>query len=78
VPFLYWLILHTIFEIVENTHMGMYIINTYMGFWPGGKPKADTIKNCFGDTLGAVFGWLSAYYVDKVGNKYGWYQLHSK
>ena len=31
-----------------------------------------------GDTIGTVIGWLSAYLVDQIGNKYGWYNLHIK
>jgi len=60
-----WLILHTIFEIVENTQMGMNIINKYIVFWPGGKQNADSIINNVGDTLGAALGWLSAYYFSR-------------
>ena len=45
--------------------MGMNIINKYITFWPGGKPRADTIINSFGDTIGAVIGWISAYYLVK-------------
>ena len=66
-------LLHIIFEIVENSNMGMHIINKYMVFWPGGKPTPDTITNIIGDNLGAILGWLSAYYLDILGNKYGWY-----
>ena len=71
-------ILHTIFEFLENTQMGVNIINNYIVFWPGGKPKSDTIINSIGDTFGAILGWLSAYYLDKLGNNYGWYTLHIK
>ena len=71
-----WFILHTIFEFVENIHIGMNIINKYIVFWPGGKPKSDSIINIIGDTSGAMFGWLSAYYLDQLGNKYNWYNLH--
>ena len=49
-----------------------------MLFWPGGKPKSDTVINSMGDTFGAIMGWISAYYLDKIGNKYGWYNLHIK
>ena len=56
----------------------MNIINKYIVFWPGGKPKSDSIINIIGDTFGAIIGWLSAYYVDKLGNKYGLYNLHIK
>ena len=71
-------IVHTIFEILENSSFGMNIINNYMPFWPGGKPKSDSVINVIGDTFGALFGWLSAYYLDKKGNEYGWYNLHIK
>lgn len=73
-----WIILHTIFEMVENTETGIKIINKYMTIWPGGKPKADSLVNSIGDTFGAILGWLSAYYLDKLGNKYKWYDLHIK
>jgi len=71
-----WLLLHTLFEIIENTAFGISFINTYFTFWPGGKPKPDYIINIFGDTLGALFGWISACYLDNIGNKYGWYKQH--
>ena len=72
-------ILHTLFEIIENTKFGMNIINNYITFWPGGKPKSDTIINNIGDTISAIMGWLSAYYLDKIGNQYNWYDkaIHS-
>ena len=55
----------------------MYIINKWMPFWPGGKPKADSNMNSLlGDNIFAILGWLSAYYLDKLGNRYGWYALH--
>ena len=73
-----WFVLHTIFEFLENTQAGMNLINKYIIFWPGGKPKADSIINIIGDTSGAIIGWLSAYCLDKLGNKYGWYTLHIK
>ena len=73
-----WFILHTIFETLENTQIGIHIINKYIVFWPGGKPKPDSIVNIIGDTFGAMFGWLSAYYLDQLGNSYGWYTLHIK
>ena len=69
ISLLNWVILHTIFEIFENTQMGMNIINQYIVFWPGGKPESDTSINSVGDTFGAVLGWLTAYYLDK------WYKL---
>ena len=76
INFLNWIILHTIFEIIENTNIGMRIINQYIKLWPGGKQKSDTFINSLGDTMGTILGWLSAYFIDKLGNKYGWYNLH--
>jgi hypothetical protein len=78
IPLLNWFVLHTIFEVLENSQMGINFINNYLVFWPGGKPKPDSILNVIGDTYGAIIGWLSAYYLDKIGNKYGWYTLHIK
>ena len=78
ISLLNWVIWHTIFEFLENTQMGVNIINKYIVFWPGGKPKSDTIINSVGDTFGAVVGWLSAYYLYKLGNNYKWYALHIK
>jgi len=78
ISLLNWFILHTIFEITENTQTGINFINKYIVFWPGGKTKPDSIINIIGDTSGAILGWLSAYYLDKKGNKYGWYDLHIK
>ena len=65
ISFTWMLILHTIFEILENTETGVFIIDNYITYWPGGKGKADTIINRVGDTIGAIIGWISAYYVSK-------------
>lgn len=51
-------ILHTIFEIVENSKIGMHIINTYFKIWPGGKPSADTVVNIISDILISLLGWI--------------------
>ena len=76
ISFVNLIILHTIFEFVENTQVGIDFINKYFVFWPGGKPKKDSFINIIGDTIGALSGWLAAYGLDKLGNKYGWYDLH--
>jgi len=73
-----WFIIHTIFELLENTEIGLNIINKYIIFWPGKKPQLDSIINIIGDTIGGLLGWLSAYYLDQLCNKYGWYPLHIK
>ena len=70
------IIIHTIYEIIENTNLAMNFINKYIKYWPGGKSYSDKIINIIGDTFFALLGWISAYYLDKLGNKYGWYSLH--
>ncbi len=78
VSFVHLIILHTLFEIIENTAIGIKFINKYFTFWPGGKAYPDNIINRVGDTLGAIVGWGSAYYLDKLGEHYGWYTRHIK
>jgi hypothetical protein len=62
---LLWLIIHILFEVIENTNKGIYIINNYLLFWPGGKPKSDSIINSIGDTVFGIVGWYIAYLFDK-------------
>ena len=68
-------ILHTLFEYLENTANGIFFINKYLFFWPGGKSKPDLIINRVGDTFAFIFGWISSYYLDFIGNKYYWYRI---
>jgi hypothetical protein len=61
ISLLWLLVLHTLFEVVENTERGMMIINTYVPFWPGGKTHPDSIVNRIGDTVYSVLGWVVAH-----------------
>jgi hypothetical protein len=72
IGFIQLLIIHIIFEISENTIYGIYIINNYLTFWPGGKSYSDTKINSLGDTISSCIGWLCAYYIDILGLKYNW------
>ncbi len=63
VSFWAFFVLHTVFELAENTGAGMQFINTYISIWPGGKPHADSILNMIGDTLYGVLGWFLADYL---------------
>jgi len=76
VSFFQWIIIHSIFELLENTDIGMKTINQLISFWPGGKPYADGWMNQIGDTIGALLGWLSSYYLDKIGAENKWYEKH--
>ena len=71
-----WFVIHTIFEVVENTKMGIDFINKF-SFWPGGKPEADSLTNSIGDTIGGMLGWVSSYAICKIGTKKGWYDFSS-
>tara|TARA_B110000967_G_scaffold138559_1_gene141468 strand:- start:2130 stop:2402 length:273 start_codon:yes stop_codon:yes gene_type:complete len=57
-----WFIIHLLFEYLENTHIGMKLINT-LPIWPGGKDKVDNMINRTGDQVYAVVGWFLAYMV---------------
>ena len=76
ISFEVWILLHIVFELTENTESGMKIINTYLKFWPGGKPKPDTTINSLGDVISGAAGWLVAYKLDELGDKFGWYEGH--
>ena len=59
--------IHILFEYIENTSIGMDIINTYfIGWWPGGKTHPDNLFNSASDTLFTSLGWLISYKLDKV------------
>ncbi len=62
VSFLYWFIIHFLFEYIENTENGMYFINK-IKLWPGGKEKSDYMINRLGDQFYASIGWIIAYFV---------------
>lgn len=72
----FWMtvLLHIVFEYVENTTQGMWVINEYVTMWPGGKPYADSIRNRIGDTLFSALGWLVAAWLNKLGEQWGWYK----
>ena len=71
------IISHIIFEIIENTQIAITLINKYIyKISPMRKNYPDSYINRHGDTIGAIIGWLSAYYLDKIGNKYQWYKKH--
>ena len=69
IPILTWFVLHTMFELIENTQQGIYFINNYITLWPGGKPRPDSIINSIGDTIFSLLGWIIAYYTDLWGKK---------
>lgn len=59
------LIIHTIFELLENTVEGIKLINKFK-YWPGGKDRADAPINMVGDTISVALGWAVAYLLNNV------------
>lgn len=78
VPISLWVLIHSLFEFSENTELGVHTINTYLKFWPGGKPTSDSIENIIGDTISALVGWIIAYQLDIYGTKKKWYNLETR
>jgi hypothetical protein len=72
ISFKWWMLIHVIFELIENTKTGMKLINKF-AYWPGGKPYADSSINMIGDNLFAAFGWLIAFGVNRISDKYNLY-----
>lgn len=77
------LMIHILFEITENTTIGMYIINQYfvgksIFSWPGGKNVPDSVINIFGDNISFILGWYLAKLLDEYGSDRGWYLKHIK
>ena len=57
----HFIILHSSFELFENSPIGIEIINTHFkDIWPGGKSGSDSIYNSIGDTVFASLGWYLA------------------
>lgn len=74
VSFFWSLVIHTLFEWLENTQTGMRFINvTLGGIWPGGKPAADAMINRVGDTVTFALGWVVSDALDRIGTLRGWY-----
>ena len=74
--FIRFLIIHTAFELLENTTIGIIFLNSisnsvrpYGLKWPGDKRYSDSKQNIIGDTIGGVVGWYVAYLVDEYGKK---------
>lgn len=75
IPLLIWIALNFLFEVIENSKVGMALINE-LPIWPGEKRFADSALNIAGDILSATLGWIVAYYLDYLGNKYKWFDIN--
>jgi hypothetical protein len=60
------IVLHILFEFIENTPIGMNLINIYfIGWWPGGKTHPDNLKNRISDVVFTGLGWGLAWFISK-------------
>ena len=80
IPFVTALTLHVIFEIIENTNIGMNFINKYFihqGYfsWPGGKNYSDSLINTIGDNVFFILGYVISYYADIYAVKNKWSKI---
>ena len=67
ISFCITIIIHIMFEFVENTQVGMDFINTYFTlWWPGGKTHPDNLLNRTSDTIFTGIGWIVAYKLDRM------------
>ena len=67
ISFFITILFHILFEFIENTSIGMNLINTYfLQWWPGGKTHPDNFLNRTSDTIFTGLGWLTAYYFDII------------
>lgn len=69
IPLFWWIILHTLFEIVENSPKGIRFIDTKLKFWPGGKKSSDTLINSFSDLIFTIIGFVFAFKLDLIYKK---------
>jgi hypothetical protein len=61
------IIVHILFEFIENTPIGMQFINTYfIGWWPGGKTHPDNLLNRTSDVVFTGLGWGISYWLDMI------------
>lgn len=78
ISFINGILVHALFEYLENTNYGVSLINKYIiepGYfhWPGEKHKPDALINMLGDNVFFAIGWVIAYILDFIGTKRGWY-----
>ena len=63
-----WVIIHTLFEIIENTSYMVHFIDKYLTIWPGGKTHPDAVINSVGDVFFGTVGFIFAQQLDKFYN----------
>jgi len=65
IPLFILIIIHILFEFIENTPIGMNFINSYLiRWWPGGKSHPDNLLNKSSDVIFSGIGWIISKYID--------------
>jgi len=64
IPLFWWIIIHTLFEIIENSPKGVRFIDTKLKFWPGGKKSPDNLYNSISDLIFSIIGFIFALKLD--------------
>jgi len=66
IPLFWWFVIHTLFEIVENSPIGIKFIDTKLKFWPGGKKSSDNLINSISDLVFSIIGFILALKLDSI------------
>lgn len=73
-----WFFLHLLFELIQNGSKYYGYINIDVGLpilQPPDTTGPDHLINSLGDQTFAMTGWILAYYIDKLGKEYNWYNV---
>mgnify|MGYP000574701676 CR=1 FL=1 len=54
-----------LFELFQNSSLGIRLINKYIPFWPRAKPEPESIVNVCGDIFFSILGWKVAELLDE-------------
>ena len=62
ISFSQWFLLHVIYELFQNSPIGIWFINNIITIWPGGKLYYDSYTNMIGDQFYSMIGWIFTHY----------------
>ena len=54
-----------LFELFQNSSIGINLINKYIPFWPKAKPEPESMVNICGDIFFTILGWKVAELLDE-------------
>ena len=65
VSFKTFLIFMVLFELFQNSAVGMDFMNHYIPIWPKNRREPEPWVNMMSDVLFLIIGWQSAFYLDE-------------